>query len=208
MARVGFDYASLETEFASDPKFQRLRRISGGNPIAYHAAVGVWLQIVADTWHAADRFAGTESAANLPVELVEMLVKAGLLDTAHCISESAFDQWVGEALKRRRDVAARVRRYRERHRDVPVTEAPIEIETGVGNGNVTQWYREGQGEGISSREEKKNVRDEVSGSAEDYDRAWFATLRDLYGPGGIFDGRPLPGKFQGKTWAEVEAGLA
>lgn len=202
MARVGFDYATLETEFASDPKIRRLRRIANGNAIAYHAAVGAWLQIVADTWHAADRFAGTESASDLPPELVEMLRKAGLLDDADCIPEVAFDRWVGRALKRRRDVADRVKRHRDRAA-VTRTEAR--------NADVTP--REGESDSeLSSKEERSNG--EVSlprtrtREEGDTNGAWLSTLRDLYGPGGVFEGRALPGQWKGMTLEEVEKTLA
>jgi hypothetical protein len=212
VARVGFDYATLETEFASDPKVKKLRRIAHGNEIAYHAAVGAWLQIVADTWHAADRFAGTESAANLPPELVEMIRRAGLIDSAHCIPESAFDQWIGRALHRRRDVADRVKRHRERKARVTVTALASDLNQGdvtVGNADVT--HREGESEGELSLEERITERTLPARAREDghdTNAAWMATLRDLYGPGGVFEGRPLPGQWKGKTLEEVERTLA
>jgi hypothetical protein len=217
MARVGFDYATLETEFASDPKFQKLRRIAQGNQIAYLAATGAWLTIVAEAWHSAERFSGTEAAANLPPELIEMLRRADLLDDASCISESAFEQWIGRALERRKDVAARVARHRERkarvtatqgaRRGAPetVTSSPSEHETGVGGPHVTHRDSDSEGEGAPSiREGGENGRDEVSVPGG----AWLSTLRDLYGPGGVFEGKTLPGQWKGRTWSEVEAGLA
>jgi hypothetical protein len=123
----GFTTGDFDPAFALDPRFRKLAELL--EPRDYQAATGLFFHLLGATWHEAKRVAIETAVSSPPPDLVDALVKVGLVDHQRRIRRSSFNTWVGAAIKRRKGAAERQRRRREQPDGEDATSNPEVIPT-------------------------------------------------------------------------------
>lgn len=121
----GWPWAKIATDLLSDGKIRRMHR---RDPGGFDADLGVWLQIVVESWRIGSR---EIEDLGLDPERLAVLRSVGLLDRKSRIPEAAWVKWTTQAREQREAIEARRALAREYGRKGGLasvrgrTEAPV-----------------------------------------------------------------------------------